>query len=163
MPMDGIVQPEILPVSADLRLRRYDGQADFALDWYQDEETLMLVDGKNFPYDLERLYRMYTYLDKRGELYFIERLQEGAFVPIGDVTLCRDDLPIVIGERSLRGRGIGRQVVEALARRAKSLGFSRLLVREIYSWNLGSQKMFEAVGFVRYTEEANGYGYRMEL
>lgn len=163
MPMEAIAQPELLPVSDRLRLRKYDGQADFALAWYQDEETLVLVDGKAIPYDTARLYRMYSYLNQTGELYFIEQRQADGFVPVGDVTLCRDDLPIVIGERGARGQGIGRQVIGALVQRARSLGFSKLWVREIYFANLASQRMFESVGFVRCATTADGYRYQMDL
>ena len=55
MAMEGIVQPEQIPVNDRLRLRKYDGHISFALEWYQDKETLMLVDGKNVPYDMARL------------------------------------------------------------------------------------------------------------
>ena len=45
MPIPGIVQPDILPVSDRLRLRKYDGVFAFALPWYLDTETVYLVDG----------------------------------------------------------------------------------------------------------------------
>ena len=45
MPMPGIPQPALLPICPTLRLRAYDGHDTFALPWYQDEETLWLVDG----------------------------------------------------------------------------------------------------------------------
>ena len=60
MPVPGILQPEILPIDPTLRLRRYDGQCDFALPWYQDEETVYLVDGVRKSYDLAYLNQMYT-------------------------------------------------------------------------------------------------------
>ena len=72
MAIQGIEQPEIIQIDDALRLRKYDGVHDFALTWYQDEETVWLVDGKRNPYTLERLDGMYHYLDKRGEVYFIE-------------------------------------------------------------------------------------------
>ena len=86
MPIPGIEQPELLPVDEELRLRRYDEEDEFALAWYQDEETLMLVDGKFQPYDRERLKKMYHYLNDRGEVYFIELKDENGWRPIGDVT-----------------------------------------------------------------------------
>ena len=163
MPIPGIDQPELLPVSDTLRLRRYDGNAEFARDWYQDERTLRMVDDKNEPYKLARLNQMYRYLDGHGELYFIELLQGDSFLPIGDVTLCRDDLPIVIGVHSLRGQGIGRQVLNALTQRAKALGFEQLGVHEIYANNLPSQRLFESVGFRRDKLTADGYSYILTI
>ncbi len=49
MPIQGITQPDLIQINNTLRLRRYDGIHDFALEWYQDEEMLWLVDGKREP------------------------------------------------------------------------------------------------------------------
>lgn len=165
MPIQNIEQPELLPVGPDLRLRRYTDDCAFALAWYQDPETLRMVDGVVKPYDPARLYRMYHCLQERGELYFIEYKGPGdpEFRPVGDVTLCRQDLPIVIGERNLRGRGIGRRVVLALVQRARELGFESLGVQEIYSYNLASRRMFKGIGFRAVGSTEKGSSYRLKL
>lgn len=119
MPIPGIEQPELLPVDEELRLRRYDEEDEFALAWYQDEETLMLVDGKFQPYDRERLKKMYHYLNERGEVYFIELKDENGWRPIGDVTFWQEDMPIVVGEKGLRGKKIGRPRGEGAHRAGK--------------------------------------------
>lgn len=108
------MQPEHIITDEKIRLRKYDGFFDFALEWYQDKESLLLVDGKDEPYTMEKLQRMYEYLNEHGELYFIEYLVNGSFSPIGDVTFWQQDMPIVIGDKNYRGKGIGRKVVTAL-------------------------------------------------
>lgn len=60
MPILNIKLPEYIIVSDNIRLRKFDNNFAFALEWYQDEETLMLVDGNNEPYDMEKLCRMYS-------------------------------------------------------------------------------------------------------
>lgn len=85
MAIEGIQQPEILQVYETIRLRKYDGIHDFTFDWYQDVETVYLIDGEKTTYSKEKLKRMYEYLDKQGELYFIEVLKDVTYVPIGDV------------------------------------------------------------------------------
>lgn len=147
MPLNGICQPELLAVDEGLRLRRYDGEHAFALPWYQDEQTLWLVDGCREPYDAQRLAAMYAYLDGHGELYWIEVQEAGTWRPIGDVTFSQEDMPIVIGEEAYRGRGIGLRVIRALAERGRSLGYEWLGVREIYDWNAASRRCFEKAGF----------------
>lgn len=87
-------------------------------------ETIILVDGVNEPYDMEKLYRMYSYLNEQGELYFIEVLEGDKYIPIGDVTFSCNDMPIVIGVKSYRGKGIGRKVIMALVERGKQLGYT---------------------------------------
>ncbi len=163
MPISGIEQPAIIEINSDLRLRRFDSAFDFALEWYQDEETVYLVDGKTELYSPERLERMYRYLDGCGELYFIEHFENGVFRPVGDVTFWQEDMPIVIGDPSLRGKGIGRRVIAALVERGRALGYKELFVDEIYDWNAGSRKCFESTGFEAYEKSEKGYKYRLRL
>lgn len=163
MAIANIPQPEILPVEKNLRLRRFDNAYGFALPWYQDVETTRLVDGAPDRYTTERLKRMYEYLDAHGELYFIEIREEGRWTPIGDVTFWPDDLPIVIGDPACRGRGIGRKVILALIGRARALGWKRLKVGEIYDFNEGSRRCFEACGFRPVEKTALGHRYELIL
>ncbi|HSH34801.1 GNAT family protein [Schnuerera sp.] len=163
MPILNIKQPEYIIVSDSIRLRKFDNNFAFALEWYQDEETLMLVDGENEPYDMEKLCRMYSYLNEHGELYFIEIEDGDKYITIGDVTFSNIDMPIVIGVETYRGKGIGKKVVEALIQRGKQLGYSYLAVNEIYKYNIGSQKLFESIGFQRYEETESSYRYKLNL
>ena len=71
----------ILDITPELRLRRYAGECDFALEWYSDPELVFLVDGVREPYTSEKLHRMYDYLNVHGELYFIEAKENGEFRP----------------------------------------------------------------------------------
>lgn len=163
MPIPGIEQPQIINIDDTLRLRRFDGAFDFALEWYRDEETVWLVDGDRKLYDGALLRRMYEWLDSQGELYFIEVPENGAFRPVGDVTFWREDMPIVIGEPSLRGKGIGRRIVAALIERGRSLGYKELFVDEIYDWNPVSRRCFESFGFEACEKTEKGHRYRLEL
>ncbi len=167
MPISGVPQPALLAVGDTLRLRAFDGcqspAAAAALAWYQDPETVFLVDGVREAYTPQKLCRMYTYLHAAGELYWIEQLQNGAWRPVGDVTFWQRDMPIVLGERGLRGQGIGRRVVAALVRRGRQLGYTALYVGEIYAWNTASQRCFAAVGFRPYETTEKGARWRLEL
>ena len=163
MAIQGIEQPEMIQIDDALRLRKYDGVHDFALGWYQDEETVWLVDGKRNPYTPERLNGMYRYLNETGELYFIEVCENGAYKPVGDVTFWQEDMPIVIGDPAYRGKGIGRKVISALIERGKELGYDHLTVEEIYDWNIGSRRCFESAGFVACEKSEKGSLYRLAL
>lgn len=163
MSIEGVIQPELIEIGEDLRLRKYDGVYEFSWDWYQDPELVYLVDGVREPYTWEQLERMYAYLDKHGELYFIEVHENGEFRPIGDVTFWAEDMPIVIGAPEYRGRGIGRRVIAALIARGKSLGYSELKVEVIYPYNIASRKCFESLGFEAYRTDEQGSSYRLVL
>ena len=163
MAISGVEQPAHIQINDFLRLRRYDGTADFALSWYRDKELIFLVDGVKKPYDRETLYRMYSYLDDHGELYFIEAQEGDSYMPIGDVTFSREDMPIVIGVPEYRGRGVGRQVILALMDRGRQLGFSTLGVREIYDFNTASIRCFTACGFAPVEKTDKGWRYEAKL
>jgi len=147
---------DVLQIEETLRLRRFDGNYDFAFEWYQDSETVLFVDGKAEPYSYETLTNMYNYLNEKGELYFIEVNENGKWKSIGDVSFWQEDMPIVIGEREYRGKGIGKKVVSALVERGRAMGYDKLCVGEIYDFNIGSQKCFESVGFRSYEKTEKG-------
>ena len=163
MPIQGLEQPALIRIDDTFRLRKYDGKHDFALKWYQDEEMVYMVDGVKRAYDMEKLTRMYTYLNQAGELYFIEAFENGSFQPIGDVTFWQDDMPIVIGEPCYRGKGIGRKVLSALAARGRALGFDHVSIAEIYDWNEPSRRCCESVGFRVWERTEKGFRYRLDL
>lgn len=154
---------DMLQIEDTLRLHRFDGDYGLAFEWYQDPETVLLVDGKAKPYSYETLTNMYNYLNNKGELYFIEVNENGKWKPIGDVTFWQEDMPIVIGEREYRGKGIGKKVVSALVERGKAMGYNKLYVGEIYDFNIGSQKCFESVGFRSYEKTEQGSRYVLNL
>lgn len=159
----GQVQPDILEVNSNIRLRKFDGHFEFALAWYQNIETVYLVDGIKEPYDFIKLNRMYSYLNDRGELYFIEVLDGTEFLPIGDVAFWQNDMPIVIGDPLYRGHGIGKHVISRLVERGRELSYPALYVNEIYKYNIASQKAFESVGFRKFKETSSGFGFCYKL
>ncbi len=161
--IQGIEQPAVIQIDESLRLRKYDGVYGFALEWYQDEDMVYMVDGVRSAYNMEHLSRMYQYLDRAGELYFIEIQENGNYKPIGDVAFWKDDMPIVIGDPHYRGKGIGRKVIFALVRRGRGLGFDYVSVGEIYDWNTPSRRCFESVGFRAYEKTEKGSKYRLAL
>ena len=75
---------EILPIDDTLRLRRFDEICSESRVWYSDPETVWLVDGVREPYDEEKLSRMYSYLNRHYELYWIETDDGGSL----DTRLC---------------------------------------------------------------------------
>ena len=163
MEIEGILQPEIIQIDDFLRLRKFDDNYAFALEWYQDEETNYMVDGRRGVYDMDQLSRMYHYLDGKGELYFIEILEDGIYRPIGDVTFWQEDMPIVIGDRPYRSKGIGRKVISTLIHRGRELGYEHLAIGEIYDWNEPSRRCFESLGFRAYEKTEKGARYRLDL
>ncbi|HFI0101645.1 TPA: GNAT family N-acetyltransferase [Streptococcus suis] len=163
MAITGIEQADILEIDKQIRLRRYDGIHDFAFEWHQDLELVWLIDGDQERYSLDLLDRMYDYLSKNGECYFIEIFEDDQFIPIGDVTLFADDFAIAIGDKRYWKKGIGTKVLHRMVERAKELDFMEILVEEIYDWNTGSRKLFEKCGFEAVKKTEKGWSYRLTV
>jgi GNAT superfamily N-acetyltransferase len=129
MPFQNIQQPDFIEINETLRLRKYDGNYVIAIPWYQDELVRSFSEGivdKSKRLDANYVSRKLSGLNLVGEEYFIEVLENGEFVPIGDVTLKEDDPPIEIGVPKYRGKGIGTKVMQALVCRAREIGIKKI-------------------------------------
>ena len=150
-----------LLIDKDLRLRpiRLPDDLIIALPWYQDKEVLYYSEGVGTsPYDIAIIERMYSYLGKIGEVYIIEINQSEGWTPIGDATLSKDMLPIVIGKKEFRGKGVGKRVISLLIEKAKELNWNEMKVNKVYSYNISSKKMFERLGFKKIATKLDDKG-----
>ena len=161
MAIEGVEQPKLLEINKYLWLRKYDGYLDFALIWHQDLELVWLIDGDQECYSLDLLNRMYDYLSKNGECYFIEIFEDDQFIPIGDLTLFADDFAIAIGDKRYWKKRIGTKVLHRMIERAREVGLEEILVKEIYDWSTGSRKLCEKCGFEAVENTQKGWSYRL--
>ena len=122
-----------------------------------------LVDGIRIPYSLEKLNAMYSYLEEHGDLFWIEFREKGEWLPIGDVALSQENLPIVIGNPTYQHQGLGRKVLKALIDLARQKGWKQLKVQEIYTFNRISRRCFESLGFVESGTTENGVSFVLTL
>lgn len=154
---DGIVRLRPVNLSTDIAA---------ALPWYQDPTVLHYSEGSTDPFDLERIERMYSYLQQHGEVYIVEVLAGTAWQSIGDAALTPEMVPIVIGSAQYRSRHLGTRVLTLLVARARQLGWSKLVAHKIFDYNERSRHLFERAGFnlVDQGVDAQGRGYgRWEL
>ena len=150
MPFTDIEQPEIIHIDHTVRLRKYDGNHQIAIPWYQDEVVRRFSEGvedANILLDATYVSRKLDWLNTMGEVYFIEAVVNDDYLPIGVVTLKEDNPPIEIGNPRYRGKGIGKKVMKALLNRAREIGIKKIYNTGCYEDNIACQKMLEAVGF----------------
>ena len=133
---------KIIQIDDSLRLVPYflADHRDAALAWYQDVDLVELVDGIRIPYNSEKLNAMYSYLERHGDLFWIEFRERESWLPIGDVALSQENLPIVIGNPTYQHQGLGRKVLKALIDLARQKGWKQLEVQEIYTFNRISRR-----------------------
>ena len=120
--------------------------------WIANEAELVQFAGPIFSFPVDRT-QVESYLSNPNRTVFkIEDSNERAIgmAEISDeggsvAKLAR----ILIGEESMRGKGIGT----GLMRELTDYGFNKLrkkkLILNVYSWNLGAIKCYEKVGFRR--------------
>lgn len=135
-------------VDAEITLVRYYPNYKATLPWYQDPELCKQVDDRDTPYDLELLKRMYTYLNRHGDLFYIKYRNRLC----GDVCLQPSGEVNIVIAKPFQNRQIGRRVIREIIRLAREKGIAELHA-EIYAFNTQSQKMFQSVGFVQVGDE----------
>ena len=67
-------------VDEEIVLVRYYPNYKTTLAWYQDSDLCKQVDNRDTVYDLELLKRMYNYLNKHGDLFYIKYKRRNADV-----------------------------------------------------------------------------------
>lgn len=162
MPLDHIIQPECIEIEQGLRLKKFDGDFEEMLQGYQDPVVYQNSEGifeeDKIP-NREYIKGMCAYLDRVGEFYFIQVLENGEYVSVGDVTIKSENPPIAIWQSKYRGIGLGTKVMKAVMNRLSNLGYEKITGTTIFIWNLESQKMHEKLGFYRVGETDKEYIY----
>ena len=135
-------------VDDEIVLVRYYPNYKTALAWYQDLDLCKQVDNRDTAYDLELLKRMYNYLNKHGDLFYIKYKNRLC----GDVCLQPSGEINIVIAKPFQNKHIGRRVVKAIIQLAKEKGINKLHA-EIYAFNTQSQKMFQSLGFEKTDDE----------
>lgn len=150
MTIKDIIQPHTIIIDEYLRLKTPNRtEWEKALPWYQNPRVLYYSEGvTDKVYGMDIINRMYEYLSKIGELYFIEIYEENHWMAIGDATLSEANMPIAIGDEKYWGKGIGKKVIGKLVERAKEIKLKRICIPAIYTYNERSQNLVKSMGFV---------------
>ena len=119
-----------------------------ALEWYQDMDLCKQVDNRDSVYDLDLLKRMYKYLNKHGDLYYIKYKNRLC----GDVCLQPGGEINIVVAKPFQNKHIGRRVIGEIIQLAKEKNIQELHA-EIYFFNTQSQRMFQSLGFENVDEE----------
>ena len=137
-----------------LCLVKYFPSYKLTLPWYEDVETVKMVDNENAPYDIDQLKNMYGYLDRNGDLLYIAYKNK----LIGDCAMFDDNMVAIVVSKEYRGMKIGSKVLDRLITLAKEkdLGY---LNAEIYDFNQVSQSLFKSHGFEKIGKEM----YKLDL
>lgn len=135
-------------IDKEVSLVRYYPNYIRTLEWYQDPDVCRQVDNRDEVYDLELLKRMYRYLNRKGQLFYIKYKNRLC----GDVCLQYSGEVNIVIAKPYQNKHIGRRAISEIIKIAKENGY-RELQAEIYAFNRQSQRMFESVGFKKADNE----------
>ncbi len=138
----------------DLCLVKYFPAYKLTLSLYEDKETVKMVDNSETPYDLDQLERMYEYLNKNGNLFYIAYKNN----LVGDCAIFDDNMVALVVSKGYRGRKIGSKVLDRLITLAKEKDMAYLKA-EIYDFNQVSKSLFKSHGFEKIGREM----YKLDL
>ena len=120
--------------------------------WIANEAELIQFAGPIFSFPIDR-NQVESYLSNPNRTVF--KIENSSRQAIGMAEISDEGgnvaklARIIIGEESMRGKGIGTELMNQLA----DYGFNQLkkkkLILNVYSWNLGAIKCYEKVGFRR--------------
>lgn len=102
-------------VSEEISLVPYFDNFEYTLNWYKDFDVCKQVDNIDFVYDIERLKKMYNYLNENGDLYYIEYKNK----LVGDICLTNDSEITIVICKEYQNRHIGRKCVYEILKIAK--------------------------------------------
>ena len=114
----------------------------FLVRFFFDELNLTTV------YDLDLLKRMYKYLNKHGDLFYIKYKNRLC----GDVCLQPSGEVNIVIAKPFQNKHIGRRVIKEIIQLAKEKQIPELHA-EIYTFNTQSQKKFQSIGFAKVDDE----------
>ncbi len=120
--------------------------------WIANEAELIQFAGPIFSFPVDRV-QVKSYLSNPDRA--VVKAEDGSNQAIGMAEISDEGegvaklARILIGERSMRGKGIGTELIHKLV----DYGFNKLekkkLILNVYLWNLGAIKCYEKVGFHR--------------
>ena len=131
-----------IKISDEISLVNYFPAYNVSLKWYRDQETVKMVDNSDALYNLDQLQKMYGYLGKNGDLFYIVYKNK----LIGDCAIFDDNMVAIVIAKDYRGNNIGSKVLQGLIAYAKDNKLAYLKA-EIYDFNHISRSLFAKFGF----------------
>ena len=118
--------------------------------WVLNESELVQFAGPIFSFPVDRK-QVESYLSDSNRIVFKIENENKQSIGMAEISTARENVAklarILIGEKSMRGKGIGTELINKLS----EYGFNNLkkerIILNVYSWNIGAIRCYEKVGF----------------
>jgi RimJ/RimL family protein N-acetyltransferase len=124
---------------------------DELISWIDSEELLMQISGPNlsFPLTREQLTRNISEPNRRA--YAITEILTGKMIAYAEIYVTSENIAsldkILIGDRNMRGKGIGQQIMKQLLFISFMILGTEIATLNVFDWNEPAIKCYEKAGF----------------
>lgn len=120
--------------------------------WIPNESELIQFAGSIFSFPIDQ-NQVRNYLADSNRTVFRVEADNGQTVGIAEISMQTNTVAklarILIGEKSMRGKGVGTTLIKKLNEYAFYNLKAKSVILNVYSWNVGAIKCYEKVGFLR--------------
>ncbi len=125
---------------------------EYLKKWISSESELVQFAGQIFTFPIDKK-QVELYLSESNRTVFKIENENNETIGIAEISIPQNNVAklarILIGEKSMRGKGIGTELINKLT----EYGFNNLkkerIILNVYSWNIGAIKCYEKVGFLK--------------
>jgi len=118
--------------------------------WISSESELIQFAGQVFTFPIDQK-QVELYLSDSNRTVFKIENENNETVGIAEISIPEENSAklarILIGEKSMRGKGIGTVLINKLTEYAFNNLKKERIILNVYSWNIGAIKCYEKVGF----------------
>ena len=118
--------------------------------WTSNQSELIQFAGSIFSFPIDQK-QVENYLSDSNRIVFRVETKNGHTVGMAEISLEANNIAklarILIGEKAMRGKGIGTELIKKLTQYAFSVLKANKVILNVYKWNKGAIKCYQKVGF----------------
>jgi len=118
--------------------------------WISNESDLIQFAGPIFSFPIDQK-QIENYLSDSNRIIFRVDTESGQTIGIAEISIETYTIVklarILIGEKSLRGQGIGTELITTLTAYAFNKLKANKVILNVYSWNISAIRCYQKVGF----------------
>ncbi len=123
---------------------------EYLKKWTSTESELIQFSGQIFSFPVDRK-QVESYLSDSNRTVFKIENENKESIGIAEISIVQENVAklarILIGEKSMRGNGIGTELINKLTEYGINNLKKERIILNVYSWNIGAIKCYEKAGF----------------
>jgi RimJ/RimL family protein N-acetyltransferase len=140
-----------------IRLRKFDkGDYDNLIKWIDSEEMLIQIAGRQMTFPVTREQLDVSQADPNRNAFSIIDTETDKSIGHCELYLMENSAKIdrvIIGDRSMKGKGICRQLMGLLLDHGFNVMNQELIELNVFSWNAPAIRCYEKAGLIKNLEK----------